>query len=196
LVYYGLDGYWTEPYNGDRYFTYSWVERLSYTVTLKDGSTFRGSGDSFTHDGETYKIGAKDGQNGITLWEPENIYTGQIVVGSLTAPVEVAAYGSPITQISIEPITLKPYENGYMVTETTDGETVEYFYYRTWNLDLQYTVTFRDGTVVTDTNCNVFFDGSDHSIDISDPQNAKNIWLPGNTYTVTNKNGISELYAD
>ena len=185
FAYYGLDGYWTYPYNADPYFIYTWENRLSYTVTTKDGSTFRGSGDTFTYDGETYKIGTADDQNGVILWEPENSYTGQIVVGSLTAPVEVAAYGSPITQISIEPITLKPYENGYMVTETTDGETVEYFYYRTWNLDLQYTVTFRDGTVVTETGCNVFFDGSDHSIDISDPQNAKNIWLPGNTYTVT-----------
>ena len=98
-----------------------------------------------------------------------------------------ASAKTKVTSIEIEPITMIEYTNGYFdcdYNEVTDDYDLEY--YRYWPEDvMEYTITFSDGTVISEYGNGFDYKGDWCYLDIETDQSYENEWKAGNTYTIT-----------
>lgn len=72
------NGHWSE-YNGQQYWNYSdWINKLSYTITFTDGSTYTGMGWGFWYQGKYYSFSVSTTQSGENPWLAGNTYSATV----------------------------------------------------------------------------------------------------------------------
>ncbi len=143
------NGSWNNYYDDESgsykdYYYYYFTPQ--FTVYLKDGSSLTSNEDGFvTYCNRDYYLDYnQNGEHQLTLGT--NTVSASIM-GFETA-FEVAVIDTPIDRIEFEPMALVQNTNGYW-TDYYDDETdnwQEYYYY---DLNPQYTVYLKDGTVLT-----------------------------------------------
>ena len=92
---------------------------------------------------------------------------------------DVVVEETPIESIEIKPKTIIEKTNGY---EGHDEHAGKYFY--SWHNWFEYTIKFKDGTIITDSNNGFYYNNNWYSFDTTDTQ-SENEWIAGNTYTGT-----------
>ena len=183
-------GYWENGLNENNelvdYFRYYWWWKLSYTITLKDGTEINSNDSCFEYNGIEYSVEYNDNQNVYNYWTEGNTYYVTASVLGYETEISVNITNSPISNIEFEPIKMVNGTNGDLVADWDENnEYIEYYRYYWWR-NLYYTVSFNDGTQKTFQGTSFFDDeGNEYSIRYSDPQNVYNYWTVGNTYYVS-----------
>lgn len=150
-------GYWqsycyeneNEPKRACDYYYYELYPRA--TVTMKDGTVYEDV-TGFTWNNCWYSFSFDQSYHSQHLQRGTNQVSGKILGYDFT--VEIVVEPSPIASIEFEPCTVIEYSEGYWNEgERWDSELQQYvpykyFYYN--DLDLNYTVTMRDGSVYED----------------------------------------------
>lgn len=185
----GTCGSW-HTYHADdtetKYYRYYWWERLSYTVTFTDGSTYSGNGTYFYYNGQDYHIDCFDEQSGLAPWTAGNTYTPTVSVAGVSAQVSVTIEESPIASITVDPVSMMENAGGeyrYEYDPETDSEG-QYFMYCWWWY-LNYTVTLKDGSSFTGSGSGFNYNGQWYSFEWDDDQSVSQPWAVNNTYTPT-----------
>ncbi len=172
----------TEP-SEHFYYHYDVGELIEYTVTFGDGTVKEGKGDIITHNNSTYRINTFDDQYNTTPWEAGNTYQATASLNGVKTNFSVTIEESPVEKIEVSPLVLAEDINGhyfYDYNEETNKYDLEYFKYSLYNIPL--TITFKDGTVITDTH--IEYEGAYYNTNyIYTDQSYQNAWTPGNTYT-------------
>lgn len=116
-----------------------------------------------------------------TSWIFAARFLDEATVGSF----EVSVTRSPITAVSIEPITILPDTYCY-VSGAYDSSNALFYYstYNWWEL-INGTVTFESGDSVSFTGTSFEFDGGYYNVDYSNSQSSEALWLPDSTHTET-----------
>ncbi len=186
------EGYWTTDWICDEetgewietpeYFCYS-VDYVNVTMTMRDGTVITNRW--FEYNGEEYWIGIALEQSYENRWTVGNTYYGTVSVLGCTTTVPVSIVETPVASFTIEPIELIENHGGYWTTdeiydEETDSwvDTPAYYRYSVDNID--FTMTLKDGTVVTDRWFE--YNGGEYWVGISFEQSYENCWTIGNTY--------------
>ena len=80
---------------------------------------------------------------------------------SVTANASYSGIEWPVTDLSVDKVTINEYTNGYWRTYTDEetGETIKYFEYDLDQLFNNFTVTFSDGTVIVSDDGSVEYNG-------------------------------------
>ena len=186
----GTNGAYTWDYNGETdewdlfYYTYAPEDMLQYTVTFKDGSEYEGAGDGIEYNGQWYEFVTDAYQSYDEQWTAGGTYTITVEVMGNIYDVDVTITESPVESIEIKPVTVFEGINGYY-SEQQDLETnewIEYFYYEPVYA-LEYTVTFKDGTVIDGSGDSFEYNGDEYILSVIDGQADGDIWQVGNTYT-------------
>ncbi len=180
---------WSLPEADVQYFCYYWWNKLSYTVTLKDGTEIQGIGTWFNYNGEEYNIQCRDNQSSANQWTVGNTYYPTMNVLGYETEVPVTIVESPIESIEIEPINITKNTSGnwnwdWITNEDGSEDEVKYYRYYWWN-ELSYTINFKDGSQTKGTGTWFNYNGEEFSIDYYDNQRAVNQWTTGNTYYET-----------
>ncbi len=173
-------------YDNGTYRYYDWVNSLTYTAVMSDGTELEGSGDCFVYDGEEYALSYTDTQSDKAPWTAGNTYTETVTLLGVSAQVSVTIAESPVVSVTVAPITLYENYHGSVKTETDSetGETREYICYDEWISELSWTATLADGTTLRGTS-NYWYDGQYRDVQASDSQSYKTPWTVGNMYTGT-----------
>ena len=173
--------------NKYEYYRYNWDWLLTYTVTMKDGTTIKGEDNYFDYKGVTYELNYSDPQSFKNQWKPNNSYSVAISVNdsSVKANLKVNITESAVKSIKVEPIILKEGVDGYY---KPDGDEEiygpKYLYYPVEDY-LEYTVTMKDGVVKKGYSNYFSHKGIEYNLTVKHSQSYENSWKPGNTYTAT-----------
>ena len=186
------DGYTETDHDNDevKYFRYSWwySDYLKYTITLKDGTTLKGSGTDFYDENDIYySVNYNDNQSSTNQWTVGNTYNPTIDVLGFETTVNIKIVESPVKSIVVEPIELIKNYDGYTETDH-DNDEAEYFRYSWWNSNhLRYTITLKDGTTLKGSGTDFYDEKNDryYYINYNDNQSSTNQWTVGNTYNPT-----------
>lgn len=173
----------TDEYS-ELYYHYSPKEYINYIVTFEDGSTVSGSNGSFVFDDNTYFFEVTTDQSYDNQWTVGNTYSYTAKLLDVEAEGEVTIIENPIESVEVKPVTVYEGINGrYTGSQDFDtGEWIEYFYYEPIYA-LEYTVTFKDGSVVNGSGDTFEYDGKVYPINETNDQSYENAWQVGNTYT-------------
>lgn len=169
-----------------QYFEYRWWENLEYTITFADDSTYTGTDRSFVYDGVEYWFYNEDDQSVTNQWQPGNTYTGYLSALGYTKEVSVAIQPSPVSQFTIQPITLYENTTGSIRTEQADPSSPpqSYFYYEWWQ-QANFNIVFQEGDPAQGTGSSFMYQGQWCHFHYNDGQSYANQWVAGNTYFVT-----------
>ena len=178
-------GYYSSYWDGEEkfYYWYNWNDKLTYTLSLNDGTVIRGEyGNGFDYNGEWYNLSHSDSQSSVNPWTVGNTYTETVSAMGTSVQVPITIVESPVASVTFDPVLLEENQNGYW---SWDNGT-EFFRYE-WDDSLHYTVTFKDGTVKSGTRWNgVEYGGETYRVTgTSDSQSGENPWLVGGSYTAT-----------
>ncbi len=181
----GTNGYITNDWDEESqeykdYYYYEWKNLLSYTVHLSTGETIESNGSSFNYNGKNYYLTVSDNQSYMSKWTAENNYTATVDVWGYSEDVTVSIITTPIESVTVNPIIITAYTNGYWYGE--EGGT--FIYEWEYNNLLSYTVKFKNGDTAEYVNDWVDYNGASYRINIEDNQSYDNPWYPGNTYTI------------
>ncbi len=92
----------------------------------------------------------------------------------------------PIAKIEIEPVTLTGGLEGYRTKEHDWSTNEDHFYFCYLpEGEMEYTITFTDGTVIKDIGAYVYYNGEYHRFEVETGQTYKTPWIDGNSYTMT-----------
>ena len=175
------DGYLQNAETENEFYYYWWTNRLNFTVTMKDGQIITGRNTSgFNYNGEWYGFSTSDNQS-IEHWTVGNTYTATASVLGYAIEVPVSIVESPIQSVVVEPVSLIANSNGQLMSEGTEDE----FYYYHWTNRLNFTVTMKDGQVITGSNTNGFYYNGEWCWFQSSDNQWNEHWTVGNIYTVT-----------
>ena len=187
------EGYWTQRYN---YETDSYTDiyiynfDFDYTVTLADGTELAPeyAGGSIYYEGEYYFL--DEGTNQYN--NPLEVGTHEIPVtifgGSAMATVEIIE--TPVASVEINPVKMFENSNGYWSEryESTgdyeeEGKWVEYYEY---NIEYNgFTVTLKDGTVLTSESGYIYYNDEQHFPEEINSQNDNPLTLGSNKIEVS-----------
>lgn len=179
----GRNGYTSTNPNGESVFIYYWINNLEYTVNFEDGSSANFKGQNYSYNGRNYIIRYDNfkqyenpfvlGENKVTL----NIFGKEV-------EVTVNVVSSPVAKVTIDPLVIKEYTNGYF---NSDESGNKWFYYNWYHKNLTYTVEMNDGTVIK-ADLNNGFNYKDEFYNLSfgsyDFDQYETHMYAGNTYTV------------
>lgn len=164
----------------DEFYRYEWSNRLEYTITMKNGDVIEGEERWLEYDGEEFFIQCHDEQD-TNPWVPGNTYTQSVNILGYDAEVSVTITESPIESIEIEPIAIAENTHGGMSTHWNNGvENVYYRYY--WEQLVEYTITMKDGSVITGSGTDFKYDGEWYYFSSTNEQ-YENHWYAGGVYT-------------
>ncbi|MBR3968748.1 MAG: leucine-rich repeat protein [Clostridia bacterium] len=163
---------------GNEYYHYNWSDKLNYYVTMEDGDLIQDSNLEFWYIDRWYKFEYTDFDQGAhNQWQVGATYSTEFTVDGVTSNLYVHINESPIESISVEPVNL--YENyGGDYCEGWDDETQsnkEYYRYNWWDR-LRYTITMKDGQVISGTGCGFNYNDEYHSFELNDDQAYQNQW--------------------
>ena len=185
----GVDGDWQSEYNSETddydiwWYRYNWGSKLRYTITFTDGSTLEASGVEFEYNGEWHNVSVSDDQSSQNPWEPGNSYDVSVTIMGKQVQLTVEITESPVSGVTVEPISLVEGTNGYWTTEDDDGVVSTYYHYMWWE-HLNYEITFKDGSTIQGNSQSFTYNGEEYYITANDPQCGAVQWTVGNTYTV------------
>ena len=175
------DGYYNFAGPEDEYFWYRWTEKINYTITMKDNQVYTGQGSGFQYNGDWYSFEHVDNQHE-KHWFVGNTYTEVVSVMGCDAEVKVSITESPVESIEVKPIVIPEHTNGhYQYQETPD----EWYYYM-WEGLLEYTITMKDGEVLTVNGPSLYYEGTSYYLlngAMMDQHSSH--WYAGNTYNTT-----------
>ena len=176
-------GWWDTYYQDGQevsYYFYEWYYKLSYTVRLKDGTSFEASGSGFDFNDTYYDFSLSYEQGSDNQWTVGNTYTGEVSVLGNTYEVPISIVESQLQSISFDPIYLIENMDGYYTGSSSSYED-QYFYYQ-WGNRLAWTLQLKDGSTVRGTGTTVEYGDEKYSLSLSDNQGSENPWLVNNTY--------------
>jgi len=160
------------------YFEYQWYQKLNLTVTFADGSTIQ-TGGGIYYNGESYNASFWSDQDYENPWVLGGTYTGKVGIAGFCLDVPVTITESPIAGVSFAPITLEENKGGHWSWSSEVGE----FYRYNWHEKLAFTITFRDGTVLSAGRWeSVEHDGVWYCIQSTDDDQSSQPWYAGNEY--------------
>ncbi len=178
----------TDTQTGEEYgyFDYDPEEIVEYTITFKDGTVRSGKNRYVFYDGEYHYFYADTDQSYENQWTVGNTYNVTVEILGATAEVPVTITKAPISEIEIKPITIVEETNGYFSTyyDEQTGEEYEYYKYSVSDM-MEYTVTWEDGTITSDSGNMVDYDGETYYFETENDQSYENQWTVGNTYSMT-----------
>ena len=166
------------------YFYYIPEELMEYTINFNDGSVYEGVGEMFEYDRYLCWMETETDQAYNNHWTVGNTYTMTVTVMGEVYYVDVTITESLVESIEVKPVTVYEEIDGYYVAEEDfeTGEMIEYFYYFPEDV-VEYTVTFKDGTIVNGCGNGFEYDGNYYEIAVYTDQSSENMWEVGNTYT-------------
>ena len=146
------NGYWDsyEDENGNEkeYYEYNlWSNDFNFTVTLKDGTVLKSKNGYVDYNNKSYSILLNSNQSENPFKLGKNNVPCDILGFSTTVVIEIVE--SPVAKIEIAPATIEQYTRGYWDYSWTDNDEYEYYYSYEDFSPLKYTVTLKDGTVLT-----------------------------------------------
>ncbi len=171
----------------DEYFYYEPESVMEYTVTFEDGEIVSGEGSNVEYNDEWYIFDVFTEQAYDNQWTAGNTYEMEVFLVGAKTVVEVTILECPIESIELEPIELIENTSGYYeydYNEETDDFDLEYYYYYPDDY-IDYTVTFKDGTVVSDVGAYVDYEENTYYFEVMTDQSYENAWTLGNTYNYT-----------
>ncbi len=183
-------GYWTTGYNPETgnydldFFYYNWTDCLTYTITFTDGTTMQCSGGGFEYNGKWQSVSFFNTQSSENQWQVGQTYEVSVTVMGIKDTVYVTVEQSPITAITVNPISIVEGTGGYIYETDTDDGIATYYCYHWWE-DMEYTITFSDGSTQQFTGPNFEYDGITYNIGTADSQCVDSPWTGGNTYTAS-----------
>ena len=163
-----MNGGWNSFYNEttgeyEDYFYYN-LPTLQYTVTLKDGTEIDSVDGGFEYNGNWYYINVEQYNNPLKPGRNEAAFS---VLG-YNGKVIVTVDKTPIQSITIKNVDTKTeYTDGYWSTHynSITGEPEKYFNY---NIDdMEYTVTFKDGTVLQSIGRRITYKEINYELEIN-----------------------------
>lgn len=190
-------GYWAGYYENDNYTEYYYydshtlLQKTTYTATFGDGTVISGSGDYFYYNGVRCSFGYNDGSQGYdNQWIADNTYAITVSVLGKTAQVPVTIEATPLASLEFTPLFIEAETCGYWSSHIdVNNQWFEYYYYDSWTLrgKINYTATFKDGTVITGrADEGFYYNGQWYNISYNMPyQSYEDRWLPGNTYNIS-----------
>lgn len=191
-VYENADGNWNHHWDSDigeqiEYFRYNWSRFIPYTVTYFDGTTSSGIGNYLFYNDEYYGFETADTQLWNNEWQAGNTYSVQIGVAGEKYTAYVKVLPSPVKSVRISNIVIPQGLEGETYTEYDPLLNKEFTYFRYEPQGfIDYSVTFKDGTVKEGNRYGFTYDGRSYGASIvGGMQNHENIWIPGNTYYIT-----------
>ncbi len=170
-------GQWAER-RENLYFSYELYNCLNYTITLDDGEVITGTGDHVFVGDKAYTINITTDQSYLDPWTVGNTYEFEVELAGCISYTTAEIIPTNVESVEIEPVEI--YENtmGNIITVEDEEEVTidEYFLYNP-NNSIHYTVTYKNGDVVTGM-------GSSDDVDVSvfTNQSYHNQWTTGNTY--------------
>ena len=175
------EGFYQYKGTENEYFYYNyWQNRISYTLTMKDGSVISGTGAGFEYNGEWHFFEHSDNQHK-EPWTVGNTYSVTIDALGFTGEAAVTVVESPIESIDFEPVSIIEKSQGYYANQGREDEFYRYY----WNNSLTYTITLTDGQIITGEYGQGFnYNGQTYSFQTTDDQ-WDNHWTVNNTYTPT-----------
>ncbi len=185
------DGDWNYIYDPDsepiKFFYYEiWGSDFEYTATLKDGTVLTSEYGSVEYDGREYYLDLDLAQYSNPLKLGENTCEATIMGYPVTVTIEILE--CPVASVDIEPGLILENYNGYWngrYNEET-GENEEYFYYWLSTNDFDYTVTLKDGTVLTSDYYGwVVYNDESYGLDFQIDQSETPLVLGENTINVS-----------
>ncbi|MBE6786728.1 MAG: leucine-rich repeat domain-containing protein [Ruminococcaceae bacterium] len=161
---------------GDLTERYYYQDKISYTITFKDGTEETFTGYSFEYDGQEYELDWEDSQWD-EYWEAGNTYNVTVELLGKTYQFNVEVAESPVDYITVEPIIMSESDSYY----DEDVGTV----YR-WRDLLSYTIYLKNGTEIKCSGDGYEFEGKKYPAwtDEEYPQWQDN-WEVGNVYNVS-----------
>ena len=176
------NGYFTEDYEtGEEYYEYSFASEMNISILWKDGTTTETNGYFVKeYKGKWYGIDITTNQSSDNPWTVGNTYSAEISVLGKNVDVPVSITESPVESITIEPVTLLEYDDGYFDEDYETGE--EYFYYELSN-KMHATILLKDGTTTETEGSGLYYDDEWYSFDVTTDQSYDNPWTAGNTYS-------------
>ena len=183
----GTNGYNSSGYDPEtgtyknyyHYRIYDLLRKSTYTATFADGTVQTGSGTGFYYNGEYFGFGYTDGQSYQNQWTVGNTYSFDVIVLGKRVQIPVTIIPSPVESISFSPVVVEENKDGYW----NYGGDTEYYYYSNWEYNVVYTVTFRDGTVLSGKYpYGVEYGGEYYSANSSRDNQSTIHWQAGNTY--------------
>jgi len=170
--------------NYHTYTHYYWENRVSATVTLRDGTVLQGETDIY-YDGEHRPFRFVDDQSLETPWGVgTHMVTIRILGYQVSVPVEIRDV--PVEGTEFKPLRVYAYEayEKQEYDQRTGAYLGSYLHYE-WRDYLRYTVTFADGTTMQGDGYGVSYNDNWYAVEYTDTQSVATTWVPGNTYTVT-----------
>ncbi len=187
------NGYYAHDYNYEteawdlKYYYYEPEYEMEYTITLKDGTTIKGTDTWFEYEGIEFNLNIYTDQSYENQWTVGNTYDMTVSLGNISTDVPVTITKSPFESINIKPISITEYTNGvydYDYNPETDDWDLEYFYYEP-EYKIEYTITLTDGSTIKGTETWFEYEGTDLYFNIYTDQSYENQWSAGNTYNMT-----------
>ncbi len=182
----GTSGNNTKDWDGSGYSDEYWCYNNIYPgfkIYFKDETVKTvEKGNSGTYiDGTWYSLSSSSDQSYNNQWTAENIYQVDCSFMGAESSFNVTITESPVDYIEVENTTVFANENGY---RNTDNEGKEYWHYNYYFYP-QYTVHFKDGTVMTSQYGNsIPVDGNHYSLSFSSDPQYESHWVLGGTYKV------------
>lgn len=184
----GTNGYFSTYYDDEgnevEYYSYR-LSNIPFTATLNDGTVLKSTDwGNLELYGQEYSLDTVDNQYGNPWQVGEHIVIGDFC--GVSDEFTVTITETPIESIVCEDLTVMEYTNGYYTThyeydEFGNESQIEYYRY---NCTPKYTITLKNGDVITDTSEFFTYNGTDYWLNISDNQSATTQWTKGNTYPV------------
>ncbi len=166
----------------DAYYRYYWWNRLNYVVYFEDGASISTGGTGFWYGDNYYELVCSDNQSALEPWTEGNTYNAQVSLSGVQYAVNVTIESSNIASVSFSPIVLA--EEGYGNYTTRWNESTqqdeEFFQYYWWN-NINYQITFKDGTSTSGTGSGYYYNDQYCSFETEDNQYA-NPWKTGGVY--------------
>ena len=168
------------------YFHYEPYYALRYTVSMSDGTTYEGSNGEFYDDyGVCYSTRIDSSQSYENQWKvgksypvTVTLYADDTEVTSTTATVKIVE--SPIESVTVEPVSLIEYTNGYF---TEDYETGEEYYEYSFDSEMNISILWKDGTTTKTDGYGVNYNDNWYRFETITNQSAISPWTAGNTYS-------------
>ncbi|MBR0303854.1 MAG: hypothetical protein IJQ80_08385, partial [Clostridia bacterium] len=171
------DVYVTYGFDGKPYIRYNFT--ISFTAVMSNNATVRGTGTSFTYNGDEHQIAIRGSTQDQVEWKPGNAYDLVAIVDD-TVTDEFRAYvsGPNVTVDFRDAFVIENY-GGYA---DQDSNGAWMYHYR---LNPRFTARLADGTHIDDglRSPNVFLDGTWYEGVTYDPQK-EHPFSAGNTYKV------------
>ncbi len=176
ILYANLDGHKQTDMNMSDYFYYNFHPMC--TITYNDGSQQRVSTNDVRVNGEPFDFYCYDNQYE-EHWTVGNTYEVPVSILGFMDTIRCTVKESPVVSVSARDVEFLANTNGYTSYDESGNEYYKYQY----SYNTEYTVTFEDGTVITNHGPDFSYEGHTFRISVTDNQDTDH-WLPGRTYSV------------